>query len=714
MTLKPIGVDLDKAQSPYQPIFIDGPEIEQLKNQYRDRNQIEEGAWEAIVATAARILSKCPNPKGPNHTATGLAIGKVQSGKTLSYTALIAMAVDNSYRITVILAGTKNPLLEQTYARLVLDLNAERQSLTPFKNPTAQQDAEIIHSILHSGGNVMLVVLKHRKHIDDITELLSTPELKRFPVLVIDDEGDEASLNTQFRRNRRSPIYESILQLRRSLPLHGYIAYTATPQANLLIYGVDGLSPDFAELVEPGVGYCGGSIFFGDSSSQYLRRVGSSVQATQITDDLENAIAIFFVGGAIRWLREDDSSHSMLIHTSNLRVDHYQLKDSVQVLLSKWKDIASLPGDDPSSVVLFATMRRAYDDLCSTVSAPPSWENVRKRLSDEFWQTQSWMVNSIPGLGQDPIATPSRLKNNIFIGGNMLQRGVTLKGLAVTYITRQATGGTNADTLEQRARWFGYKSSYLDVCRIFLTERLLGRYAELLRHEDDFWEALKRNQNQGILVREWPRMFRLDMDTWELRPTRKQVADYRAFRGTGWETQSKISLDPKICRNNIHGIQRFFAKHPGVSKRFGNVEHQLVQDISPSILISELLSKLDLEGTNWDKSYIEEFLIRLQLGNALRAMDILFMSKGVFRERTVYENNRINPMSGYSFGRKPSDPNYYPGDEKIHNNRVQFQVHLIRAFKEDKSVLGETSALALYIPDDPQYDLRTVVRGNPT
>ena len=281
---------------------------------------------------------------------------------------------------------------------------------------------------------MILVVLKHRQHIDDITELLSTPELKSFPVLVIDDEGDEASLNTQFRRGRRSPIYESILQLRRSLPLHGYIAYTATPQANLLISGVDGLSPDFAELVEPGEGYCGGSIFFGDSSSRYLRHitvgVGSGAQATQITDDLKNAIAIFFVGGVIIWLRQDNSSHSMLIHTSNLRVDHFQLKDSVQTLLSTWKDIASRPKDDPSSRTLFAAMQRNYDDLCTTVSAPPSWEDVRKKLSDEFWQTQIWMVNSIPRLGQDPIATPSRLKNNIFIGGNMLQRGVTLKGLA--------------------------------------------------------------------------------------------------------------------------------------------------------------------------------------------------------------------------------------------------------------------------------------------
>ena len=78
--------------------------------------------------------------------------------------------------------------------------------------------------------------------------------------------------------------------------------------------------------------------------------------------------------------------------------------------------------------------------------------------------------DSLP-VGRDPVANPIRLKNNIYIGGNMLGRGITIKGLAVTFITREAKNDTNADTLEQRARWFGYKRSYLDVCRILLTDR---------------------------------------------------------------------------------------------------------------------------------------------------------------------------------------------------------------------------------------------------
>ena len=203
---------------------------------------------------------------------TGLALGKVQSGKTLSYTSLIALAIDNGYRVTVVLAGTKNPLLEQNYTRLYNDLEARRPNLTPFRNPIPQ-DSEVIRSVLHGGGHALIVVLKNRKRLEDARRVLAIPELSCFPTLIIDDEGDEASLNTQFRRGRRSAIYESILRLRSALRVHAYVAYTATPQANLLISGIDGLSPDFGVLVEPGHGYCGGATFFGSDRDRYVRPV---------------------------------------------------------------------------------------------------------------------------------------------------------------------------------------------------------------------------------------------------------------------------------------------------------------------------------------------------------------------------------------------------------------------------------------------------------
>jgi len=704
-------IGLDPVRPPHSLLVVktDGPEIIQLESRYED--QMETNEWESIVSSAARVLSHCPSPAKSTGKVTGLALGKVQSGKTLSYTALIALAVDNGYRITVVLAGTKNPLLMQTYGRLTDELNATRLELTPFKNPSIR-DFEVIQSILHNKGHVLIFVLKNKKRVSEVRELLNTSELRNFPTLIIDDEGDEASLNTQFRKGRRSAIYESILNLRSPLLLHAYIAYTATPQANLLISGLDELSPDFAELIVPGKGYCGGAVFFGANKDRYIRRVeGGDTPINYISPDMKHAIAVFFVGGAIRSLRNDHSHHSMLLHTSERKNDHEQLKGAIVNLLQLWKQTTSLPDSDPSADDFYVLVRKAYDDLCKTVEKPPSWDDVKRTIKDEIWLTEVWMVNSLP-VGRDPVANPIRLKNNIFIGGNMLGRGITVKGLAVTFITREAKTEMNADTLEQRARWFGYKRGYLDTCRIYLTPRLISRYTELLQHEDDFWDALLRNQLQGISVKDWPRMFRLDTETWDLRPTRPQVAGARRFLGHGWEIQRKLVLDKSKAQRNISFVKMFIKKHTGNVRKYGNVEHLIFPSTGIEILITELLTKIDVDKTDWEKSYLGEYLQRLYIGGKLRSIDILVMSKGEFRQRTMLKDGSFNPMQGKSPHRVSGDPDYYPGDEHIHDNKVQLQIHLISARDDKGGEFIETTALALYIPDDSLYDLHMIVQEN--
>jgi len=701
----PFGMDPTQAAPRRWPVTIDGEVIRHLETRYRDR--VTEDEWDIVRDTAASVLSQCPEPQASSGRVTGLALGKVQSGKTLSYTALTALAFDNGYRIAVVLAGTKNPLLEQNYARLRYDLEPARPRVTPFKNPVPEHDTYVVDGVLHGGGHALIVVLKNKKRLDDARRLLASQEFRAYPALVIDDEGDEASLNTQFRRGRRSAIYDGILRLRDALQLHAYVAYTATPQANLLVSGIDGLSPDFGVLVRPGSGYCGGSVFFGPNRHQYVRVLpsgeGDHQQTSEIPDGLRRAIAVFLVGGAIRHLRETAVWHSMLIHNSNLRVDHERLQGAVKALVALWTDTFALQDSDPAAQDLLALMRGAYDDLCATVQNPPSWEEVSRQLPQEV-RLEVWMVNSLP-LGRDPVATPFRLMNNILIGGNMLGRGVTIEGLAVTYTTRRATGGTNADTMEQRARWFGYKESYRDVCRIFLTSQLADDYTELLRHEDDFWDALQRSERQGLSIRDWPRMFSLDMNL-GLRPTRNAVANFRQFRGPGWDIQNQVIQDQAIASRNLEVARRFFEHCIGETQLYGNVEHTVLRDCSVDIVISELLAELQTQGTDWESEYTAEYLARLFFGNALPAMDVLLMVKGEFRERAHNNGRIVNLMQGESPGRTKTDPGFYPGDRGIHGGRVQLQVHFVRL--KDTSI--RTTALALYVPADPRYDLRYVVR----
>ena len=700
------GSDPMQTPLPIWDPFIHGPEIRHLQARYQGR--VTEEEWDGVVETAASILGRCPNPVSGERRITGLSLGKVQSGKTLSYTALIALAIDNGYRITVVLAGTKNPLLAQNFARMCQDLDAQRPSITPFRNPQPQ-DAEVIQGVLHGQGHALIAVLKNRRRLDDVRRLLATPELRTMPTLIVDDEGDEASLNTQFRRGRRSAIYQSILSLRQALQTHAYIAYTATPQANLLISGIDGLSPDFGVLVEPGAGYCGGETFFGDARDNYVRVVPLSEaqdgNVQGIPDGLRQAIATFLVGSAIRHWREANVWHSMLIHNSNLRIDHERLQVSVRNLMAQWRERLALPGTDPAAQELNDVLRAAYDDICLTVANPPSWDEILERLYDEIRFVEVWMVNSLP-LGRDPIATPFRLRNNILVGGNMLGRGVTIEGLAVTYITRRAQNETNADTMEQRARWFGYKQPYLDLCRIFVSIQLRDDYTELLRHEDDFWEALRRNQRQGLSIRDWPRMLTLDANM-GLRPTRSNVANYRRFRGGGWDIQRRLVEDRGVAASNIETVRRFIERHPGLARRFGNTEHIIVEDCQTETVILELLNIVQTNGTDWEGAYTVEYLARLLLAGTLPTVDVLYASGGDVRVRNQ-RNGRVNPMQGRSPSRLVDDPAFYPGDENIHNDRVQLQVHIIRVRGSDPI---ETTAFALYMPpNDPRFDLAYVVR----
>jgi hypothetical protein len=251
---------------------------------------------------------------------------------------------------------------------------------------------------------------------------------------------------------------------------------------------------------------------------------------------------------------------------------------------------------------------------------------------------------------------------------------------------------------------------YLDVCRIFLTSDLVDDYTELLRHEDDFWDALQRNERQGLSIRDWPRMLALNMGL-GLRPTRASVANYRQFRGQGWDIQSHLVEDPEVARQNVDVIGQFFSRHPGEPRRYGNVEHLMVTNCRTEEIITGLLARLRTDGTDWENTYTVEYLARLILAGRLSVMDLLFMSNGTVRVRARdKETGRVNPMQGRSPGREPADPEFYPGDENIHEGRVQLQVHLIRLRPAAGKPAVETSALALYIPDDPLYNLQYVVR----
>ena len=241
------------------------------------------GLSNAAIATfreeACDVLAHC-NPHNAVNLpeTTHLAVGYVQSGKTMSFTGVTALAKDNGYRVIIYLAGTKNNLLDQTQKRLRKDLIGKNGANNDYykihPNPTATDIDDIVGNLESIEKPIVLIpILKHYDHILKVRQIFNNSEVKDLmaneTVIIIDDEADQASLNSYGRRNSKyeedskSRTYDAILKLRADLPGNTYIQYTATPQANILISMQDLLSPKSHTLLTPGEGYVGGKLFFG-------------------------------------------------------------------------------------------------------------------------------------------------------------------------------------------------------------------------------------------------------------------------------------------------------------------------------------------------------------------------------------------------------------------------------------------------------------------
>lgn len=394
----------------------------------------------------------------------------------------------------------------------------------------------------------------------------------------------------------------------------------------------------------------------------------------------------------------------MLIHTSLFRAGHEAMQLAVRALLERWRGTITLPVTDPARVELLRVFEEAYRDLSTTVAPTPTWAVVRAQLPTELIPIEVWMVNSLP-FGRDPVSTPFRLRNNIFVGGNMLGRGVTIDGLAVTYITRRAQRETNADTMEQRARWYGYKLPYLDLCRVFLTEQLRDNYTDLLDHEDDLWESLERNERQRLPVRDWIRMLTLSVSS-GLHPTRANVASYRRFQLSGWEVQRHVVTDVAVARENAAVTRRFFESQGAQARTYGGPSYLTIPGCSTELVVSGLLGALRIDVPGWDSDYVSEYLLRLFVAGRLPGIDVLLMTRdnGSPRERSYRAVGVLEPQQGSSSG--------YPGDQQIHDGRVQLQVHLLQPLEGGAPSTLVTTSFALYVPPgNPLYDLSFVVRG---
>lgn len=683
-------------------------------------DDMSQEAIDSVFSNAVRILSHCPNPNAQEELSeTGIVIGKVQSGKTSNFISVLALALDNGYDIAIVLGGNTLELLKQNATRITSAFHVDTEKLTVLKtndNKSLVNPARI-KEFIENGRKVIIVGLKHNKHIDQIAEIFNNDFLAGQSVLIVDDEGDQATLNTRAYKNSLSKTYESVLNLKSKLKSHCFLSVTATPQANILIEAFDKLSPDFGELVYPGDGYCGLQEFHGENCDKHIYEIPATepnlLDSLGVPQSVYKAMAMFFVGNAIRRSRGDAGNHAMLIHPSQKKYDHQIVKSKIQSILDDWKSKARtrLSGrKDISYSSLRKLLVEAYEAFVTDGVICLPFDTLENTILSRIKECSPVHVcNSDENASEDA----KHYKTNVFVGGNLVERGITIKGLAVTYITRRAKGKSNVDNTEQRARWFGYKAHFLDVCRVFTTKDIKEDFSSILEHDEDMWASIERAHERSIPFKEMPRIFKLARSAF-LRLTRANVARTENYALSEWKPQRFFISNEAMVNHNSERIAEYRCKHQSEIEieQHNRVQvHAVLRNQQFHEVYTELLSKLAYmndEVLNKEYFYLlDEALLKLGL---FPMVDIYWVRDIEHSTRKIKENGEIQQLFQ---GRNPNpaSPTYYEGDRKLVDKQpehIQLQIHFVKPTNLP-DIEFYAPAFALYIPETCSQELSQMV-----
>jgi len=504
-----------------------------LKGKGRDRDTIDE-----LDQASNEIVSMFGNPASQERfSRRGLVVGYVQSGKTANMTAVIAKAVDAGYNMVIVLAGLTEKLRQQTQGRFEQDLFGDRPGAWrmhtstdaggDFQKPLGAGGQFVAHDAAAHLLVVKKTTLRHRSRegefagplgkLEATLRATAPVELRKLKVLVLDDECDQATVNSATGDMDVSVINDCVRRALSHLPYVTYVGYTATPFANVLINPwpndnsqvdgrqLDDLYPkDFITVLPCPQAYFGPERIFGklvvdsveedDGGLPYLVSIPVTHESMlqpasrkdredfqpSMPESLKDAILYFLACCAARIMRGDEAEHmTMLLHTSVYTDMHERTSTLLEDWTGKQRPLLLDRTSDVSRrlVRLFASEQQAMAGRFPALAAVDP-EGLHDHLPVVFRDLEFPIEN---GASDDRIDyTTGGAKRYIVTGGSILARGLTLEGLMVSYFLRSAS---QFDTLLQMGRWFGYRTNHEDLPRIWTTPDLQDRFAQLAEVE---------------------------------------------------------------------------------------------------------------------------------------------------------------------------------------------------------------------------------------
>jgi Z1 domain len=519
------------------------------RNWPRLKKLIEAENWDAnslrdLDDASTKVVAHLADPHEEGFQRRGLVLGYVQSGKTTNFTAVIAKAADAGYSFFIVLSGIHNGLRQQTQDRLSEQLwSPSRQE---WHRLTAEEDfrpTDSVDAMLNAGEQKVLVVVKKNatrlRSLKRWLEEAHPDNLARCPFLIIDDEADQASVNTANPDSSPSAINQLIRQILATLPRASYVGYTATPFANVLIDPAvpEDLYPrDFIiDLPRPRE-YVGPETLFGrepleldengyqlDEGHDLIREVPTDELGDlkppkpseredfvpAVSSSLETAVRYFLLSTAARRTRREGNRHAtMLVHTSQYTLVHHLLRRAIGRVVTRMGERLQADVEE-----LLADLQALWEEECARVPAqefglsPVSWEQVRKELPGVIASARVIEDNS---RSEDRLDYGDANQVVIAVGGNTLSRGLTLEGLSVSYFVRSASA---YDTLLQMGRWFGYRRGYADLTRIWMTDEMRDWFRHLatveqeIRYDIERYEAEHRTPTDlGVRIKTHPKL----------------------------------------------------------------------------------------------------------------------------------------------------------------------------------------------------------------
>jgi len=560
---------------------------------FRSRLGFDDNAMASVDNRSNRIVSLLTRPGAEEIKTRGLVLGHVQSGKTTSFMSVIAKAADAGYRLFIVLSGITDGLRSQTQERLDQVLvGADPKERERWRWLT-EPDQDFVYSAFHApnllrddGSRIVAVVKKNPYRLRRLATFLESagePILRSCPILLIDDEADQATINVgqQARVSRINALIRQIL----AQPKVGYVAYTATPFANLLINpsNYEDLYPrHFIADLKPPDDYFGAEKIFGrapldatddfaddgldivrpvlDTDVAAVRPASRNAVATwnpSVPVSLAEALRWFVLATAARRARDGRSSHStMLVHTSMLTAAHSALRQCIGPYIDG-VGRAVTTGDETILGALEAQWRGEAARVPAAVFQLKDvpWEEVSSHLSEVLGGLRIVVDNyqSAERLSYPP-GDPQTI---VAIGGNTLSRGLTLEGLVCSYFVRSANA---YDTLMQMGRWFGYRPGYGDLVRIWMTADLEGWFFDLATVEAEIRQQIARYEVEGLTPEQLPVKIRTHpaMVVTAAAKMRDRVVADISYGGQREQTILFNQTDPEWLRNNIEATAQLF------------------------------------------------------------------------------------------------------------------------------------------------------------